>query len=145
MRLREVVCAAAALWTRPSIQDWVPPSGEAIPVSPPWQIDSTSLEQGTYQSRMTLANGYIGINLGALGPFFEKDGPAWGKNPGLRDPINGWPLNNERQTFASIAGFYDADDVDGGTNYPWLQQYGGDSFLSGIPHWSGLLVKVDGE
>lgn len=145
MRTQGAVWAAVALWASPSTQDSVPPSEETIAVSPPWQVESASLEQGTYQSRMTLANGYLGINLAALGPFFERDGPAWGVNPGLRDPINGWPLNNERQTFASIAGFYDADDVDAGTNYPWLQQYGGDSFLSGIPHWSGLLVKVDGE
>lgn len=104
-----------------------------------WHIISKQLDQGRYQSRMSLANGYLGINLAALGPFFEADTPDI-----MQGNYNGWPLFNTRQTFATIAGFYDADDRDGGTNFPWLGQYGGDSFLSGIPHWAGLIVEVDG-
>ncbi|KAJ4304952.1 alpha,alpha-trehalase ath1 [Kalmusia sp. IMI 367209] len=104
-----------------------------------WMIKAKHLRQGHYQSRMSLANGYFGINVAALGPFFEIDWPEFGDNG------NGWPLFNTRQTFATIAGFYDANDKDGGSNYPWLMQYGGDSFLSGIPHWAGLTVKADGQ
>ncbi|KAF2444963.1 carbohydrate-binding module family 32 protein [Karstenula rhodostoma CBS 690.94] len=104
-----------------------------------WQIETIGLDQGRYQSRMSLANGYLGINLAALGPFFEADTPDV-----MQDNYNGWPLFNPRQTFATIAGFYDVDDRDGATNYPWLGQYGGDSFLSGIPHWAGLIVNVNG-
>ncbi|KAK7191283.1 acid trehalase [Paraphaeosphaeria sporulosa] len=104
-----------------------------------WMITSKQLDQGHYQSRMSLANGYLGINLAALGPFFEVDTPD-----AFTNNYNGWPLFNIRQTFATIAGFYDIDDKDGGTNYPWLTQYGGDSFLSGIPHWAGLIVEVNG-
>ncbi|KAF1978619.1 hypothetical protein BU23DRAFT_577438 [Bimuria novae-zelandiae CBS 107.79] len=100
-----------------------------------WEISSRHLVQGAYQSRMSLANGYLGISVAALGPFFEVD---------YGNDTNGWPLFNKRQTFATIAGFYDANDHDGGTNFPWLAQYGGDSFLSGIPHWAGLLVTSDG-
>lgn len=103
-----------------------------------WEIVSTLLNQAHYQSRMSLSNGYLGINLATLGPFFEIDEPIMGDN------FNGWPLFNTRQTFATIAGFYDEDDRDGGTNYPWLGQYGGDSFLSGVPHWAGLIVEADG-
>lgn len=103
-----------------------------------WEIVADHLIQGHYQSRMSLANGYLGINVAALGPFFEADNPSMGDN------FNGWPLFNPRQTFATVAGFYDVDDRDGGTNYPWLGQYGGDSFLSGIPHWAGLVVKANG-
>jgi trehalose/maltose hydrolase-like predicted phosphorylase len=104
-----------------------------------WEIITDRLVQAHYQSRMSLANGYLGINLAALGPFFEADTPDI-----LMDNYNGWPLFNTRQTFATIAGFYDVDDRDGASNYPWLAQYGGDSFLSGIPHWAGLIVKANG-
>ena len=31
-----------------------------------------------------------------------------------------------------------------GTNFDWLYQYGGESVIAGIPHWSGLLVESHG-
>ena len=36
-----------------------------------WILSTTKLDQGHYQSRMSLANGYLGINVAAAGPFFE--------------------------------------------------------------------------
>lgn len=37
-----------------------------------WILSTTELtQQGRYQSRISLANGYTGINVAALGPFFE--------------------------------------------------------------------------
>jgi trehalose/maltose hydrolase-like predicted phosphorylase len=87
---------------------------------------------------MSLANGYLGINVAAAGPFFELDTPVAG------DSINGWPLFDTRQTFATIAGFYDWQATTNGSNYPWLYQYGGESVISGIPHWSGLYVEANG-
>jgi hypothetical protein len=51
-----------------------------------WRIQTTKLEQGHYQQRMSISNGYIGINVAAVGPFFEVDLPVDG------DDINGWPL-----------------------------------------------------
>ncbi|KAI7313315.1 glycoside hydrolase family 65 protein [Hortaea werneckii] len=101
-----------------------------------WRLRTASLDQGHYQSRMSLANGYLGINLAAVGPFFEVDTPVDG------DDIEGWPLFNRRQSFATIAGFYDYQPTTNGTNFPWLYQYGGESVISGIPHWAGLLLKV---
>jgi trehalose/maltose hydrolase-like predicted phosphorylase len=103
-----------------------------------WLIRSEVLDPGRYQSRMSLANGYLGINIAAAGPFFEIDKPLAGNN------YNGWPLFNTRQTFASIAGFYTNQAPTVGTNYPWLNQYGKESFIAGIPHWSGLVVEADG-
>ncbi|KAF2200714.1 hypothetical protein GQ43DRAFT_449332 [Delitschia confertaspora ATCC 74209] len=103
-----------------------------------WRLTTTSLDQGHYQSRMSLANGYLGINVAAVGPFFEVDEPVNGDN------INGWPLFDRRQTFSTIAGFYDYQERTNGTNYPWLYQYGGESVISGIPHWSGLVVESSG-
>ncbi|KAK4972550.1 alpha,alpha-trehalase ath1 [Elasticomyces elasticus] len=103
-----------------------------------WRITTTNLDQGHYQSRMSLANGYLGINLAAVGPFFEVDSPV------NEDQINGWPLFDRRQTFATIAGFYDEQATTNGTNFEWLNQYGGESVISGVPHWAGLHVEVDG-
>lgn len=101
-----------------------------------WRITTTNLDQGHYQSRMSLANGYLGINLAAVGPFFEVDTPVEG------DEISGWPLFDRRQTFATIAGFYDEQPTTNGSNFPWLNQYGGESVISGVPHWAGLHLAV---
>jgi trehalose/maltose hydrolase-like predicted phosphorylase len=101
-----------------------------------WRIITTDLDQGHYQSRMSLANGYLGINAASVGPFFEVDTPVAGDN------INGWPLFDRRQTFATVAGFYDSQPTTEGTNFEWLNQYGGESVISGVPHWSGLYVQV---
>lgn len=103
-----------------------------------WRISTTSLDQGHYQSRMSLANGYLGINVAALGPFFEVDTPVSG------DVISGWPLFDRRQTFATIAGYYASEADTNGTNFPWLLQYGGESVIAGVPHWAGLLVESGG-
>jgi trehalose/maltose hydrolase-like predicted phosphorylase len=104
-----------------------------------WLLTTTNLDQGHYQSRMTLANGYLGINVAALGPFFETDTQVDGDN------INGWPLFDRRQTFSTIGGFWDFQPTTNGTNYEWLNQYGGESVISGVPHWSGLVVQVNGQ
>lgn len=104
-----------------------------------WTITTTNLDQGHYQSRMSLANGYFGINLAAVGPFFEVDTPVNG------DQISGWPLFNRRQAFATIGGFYDSQPTTNGTNFEWLNQYGGESPIAGVPHWSGLVVEVAGQ
>ena len=138
MRVRGFFWPAAALLARLSTQ--LPADVNNIEWNENrWEIVSSTLDQAHYQSRMSLANGYIGINVAALGPFYEMDEPVMG------DMYIGWRLFNQGQTFATIAGFYDADDQDGAANYPWLAQYGGDSFLSGIPHWSGLIVRANGK
>ena len=101
-----------------------------------WQLRTTNLDQGHYQSRMSIANGYLGINVAAVGPFFEIDVPVAGDN------INGWPLFSERQTFATIAGFFDEQPTTNGTNFEWLNQYGGENVISGVPHWGGIVVDL---
>jgi trehalose/maltose hydrolase-like predicted phosphorylase len=102
-----------------------------------WQLSTTVLHKGHYQARMSVANGYLGINVAALGPFFEVDEPVNG------DDINGWPLFDRRQTFATIGGFWDSQPSFNGTNYPWLSQYGWDTAISGIPHWSAIVLCLD--
>ncbi|KAF2797393.1 carbohydrate-binding module family 32 protein [Melanomma pulvis-pyrius CBS 109.77] len=104
-----------------------------------WIITTQDLNPGNYQSRMSLANGYLGINVAAVGPFFEIDTPVNDETV-----VNGWPLFDRRQTFATIAGFYNDQGPTPGDNYPWLYQYGGESIISGVPHWSGLVVEAHG-
>lgn len=101
-----------------------------------WLLTTTNLDQGHYQSRGSVANGYLGINVAAVGPFFEIDADEEG------GVINGWPLFSRRQTFATIAGFYDAQPKTNGTNFPWLLQYGYESVISGVPHWGGLIIDL---
>lgn len=52
---------------------------------------------------------------------------------------NGWPLFSPRLSFSTISGFYDIQPNGTGTNYPWLNQYGYESFISGIPHPTGII------
>jgi trehalose/maltose hydrolase-like predicted phosphorylase len=104
-----------------------------------WVLSTHSLDQGHYQSRLSLANGYIGISVAAAGPFFEVDDQKGGKG------VSGWPLFSRRQAFSTIAGFYDNQPHTEGSNYPWLYQYGWDSMISGIPHLGGLQVEANGE
>lgn len=101
-----------------------------------WVLTTTTLDQGHYQSRISLANGYLGINVAAVGPFFEVDTPVDG------DMISGWPLFSRRQTFATVSGFWDYQPTTNGTNFEWLNQYGGESVISGVPHWAGLTVEA---
>jgi trehalose/maltose hydrolase-like predicted phosphorylase len=107
-----------------------------------WSITNHNLKQADFRHRMSLSNGYLGINLAATGPFFDVDSEANGA------PLNDWPLFNRRQTFATIAGFYGYREsmiLPNRTNFLWLEQYGGESLISGIPHWAGLYVEADGE
>ncbi|KAL4919570.1 glycosyl hydrolase family 65 central catalytic domain-containing protein [Aspergillus aurantiobrunneus] len=104
-----------------------------------WILTTTSLDQGHYQSRGSVANGYMGISVSSVGPFFELDLPV------ADDLINGWPLYSRRQSFATISGFFDLQAETNGSNFPWLNQYGGESVISGVPHWSGLILDLGGE
>lgn len=98
-----------------------------------WLLSTTNLDQGRYQTRGSVANGYLGINVASAGPFFEIDIP---------DDTNGWPLFSTRQSFATISGFFDSQPSTNGSNFPWLSQYGDDSVISGVPHWAGLVLDL---
>ena len=101
-----------------------------------WTLKTTGFYQGRYQNRMCTANGYFGFCVAGLGPFFEIDNPVNGDN------VDGWPLFDRRQAFATIAGFFGDVRETNGSNFPWLNQYGGESVISGVPHPSGLFVDV---
>lgn len=103
-----------------------------------WRLTTTNLDQGHYQSRASIANGYHGISVASLGPFFEVDTSVDG------DIVQGWPLFTRRQAFATVGGFWDSQPRTNGSNFPWLYQYGWDSVISGIPHWSGIVADLGG-
>jgi trehalose/maltose hydrolase-like predicted phosphorylase len=48
-------------------------------------------------------------------------------------------LFDTRISFSTISGFYDVQQNGSGTNYPWLNQYGWESFISGIPHPTAIV------
>ncbi|PYH44613.1 alpha,alpha-trehalase treA [Aspergillus saccharolyticus JOP 1030-1] len=101
-----------------------------------WSLTTTTVDQGHFQSRGSIANGYIGINVANVGPFFEMDSEENG------DVISGWPLYSRRQSFATVSGFWDRQPLTNKSNFPWLSQYGSDSVISGVPHWSGLILDL---
>ena len=102
-----------------------------------WVLTKKGYTPGHYQSRMSNANGYLGINVADAGPFFEYEQPVNG------DVINGWPLFNLRRTFATISGFWDRQATTKGTNYEYLLQYGDESVISGVPHWGALTIVLE--
>lgn len=101
-----------------------------------WILQTSEFSQGHYQARGSVANGYLGISVASLGPFFEIDREDNGNE------LSGWPLFSRRQSFATIAGFWDSQPTTNSTNFPWLYQYGWDSAISGVPHWAGLILDL---
>jgi trehalose/maltose hydrolase-like predicted phosphorylase len=80
---------------------------------------------------------YTGTSLSAAGPFYETDVNQ--TDASGTQPTNGWPLFDTRIAFSTISGFYDVQQNGSGTNYPWLNQYGWESFISGIPHPTAIV------
>lgn len=104
-----------------------------------WSLTATKYIPGQFQSRMSLANGYVGASVAAAGPFFEID--VNDTDPSAPPPTNGWPLFDSRISFSTISGFYNVQKNATGTNYPWLTQYGWDSFIAGIPHPTAIVFS----
>ena len=93
------------------------------------------------QSNRSDEYSYTGASLAAAGPFFETDVNQ--TDAGGTQPTNGWPLFDTRISFATISGFYDVQANGTGTNYPWLNQYGWESFISGIPHPTAIIFAFE--
>lgn len=102
-----------------------------------WSLTALRYVPGHFQSRLALANGYVGASVAAAGPFFEMDVNE--TDPSGPPPTNGWPLFDPRIAFSTISGFWNVQKNATGTNYPWLTQYGWDSFISGIPHPTAIV------
>ncbi|KAI9809039.1 MAG: hypothetical protein M1825_002328 [Sarcosagium campestre] len=104
-----------------------------------WTLSTDKLIQGQYQSRLNLANGYFGCAQAAAGPFFEADRNLTDADGEI--PVNGWPLFNPRQTFCTVTGLWDSQPNTTKTNFPWLLGNGGESIISGIPHWGAVIFE----
>lgn len=85
----------------------------------------------------------MGCALAAVGPFFEADVNFTNPDGGSL-PINGWPLDNPRQTFCTIAGFYNSQANTTRTNFPENLLNGGESVIAGIPNWPNLILEAGG-
>ncbi|KAK7980018.1 hypothetical protein PG989_012475 [Apiospora arundinis] len=74
---------------------------------------------------------YIGIAQGSLGPFFEIS---------RYNDSEGWPsYSKPRRTFATTTGFWDSE-----LSTDKLDPRG-ESFISGLPHFTDLLVEACGD
>lgn len=60
-------------------------------------------------------------------------------------PSEGWPIENGRQTFGTVAGFYACLPEVKGSNYPELHELGCESVIAGIPHFLGLKLAIGEE
>jgi trehalose/maltose hydrolase-like predicted phosphorylase len=96
-----------------------------------WSLTALKYVPGHFQSQLAMSNGYVGASVAAAGPFFEQ----------VVGDTNGWPIFDQRITFSTISGFYNVQANATGFNYPWLDQYGWDSFIAGIPHPTGILFS----
>ncbi|KAI9761924.1 MAG: hypothetical protein M4579_000707 [Chaenotheca gracillima] len=142
-----LVCAALGVLLLPLVRaqgaDFSVPSEYTQWDNEKWVLSTDQLIQAQYQSRLTLANGYFGCSFAAAGPFFEADANL--TDPKGPVPLNGWPMFDPRLTFCSIVGFWDLQPNTTMTNFPWLLQYGGESVISGVPHWGALVFETGGK
>ena len=76
----------------------------------------------------------MGFGTASAGPFFEFEANLTNHEDAFSQPHQGWPLDNRRQTFATVEGFYDCQSTTPRTNYPWLKELGCESVISGIPY-----------
>jgi hypothetical protein len=55
----------------------------------------------------------MGFGTASAGPFFEFEANLTNHEDAFSQPHQGWPLDNRRQTFATVEGFYDAPTTPG--------------------------------
>ncbi|KAH6699031.1 family 65 glycoside hydrolase [Leptodontidium sp. MPI-SDFR-AT-0119] len=112
--------------------------GTFDPVS--WTVSTDTFCPNHFRTAPYVANGYFGQALPSesVGYWIEKraDG-SWASN--------GWPLDQPRATFGTVAGFWNLQEK---VKYPSLPENvkrGGESVISGIPDWTGLVVTNENE
>ncbi|TGZ79658.1 hypothetical protein EX30DRAFT_372957 [Ascodesmis nigricans] len=121
-------------WNQPSnLTEWDPER---------WVLSTSVFTPNAYQVQPYVANGYHGSRLTAEGAGYwrirNETGDTW--------PINGWPLDNPRQTVATISGFWDVQKNTTRTNFPELLENGWESVISGIPTWTSFVIATpDGQ
>ncbi|KAL8397625.1 hypothetical protein RB594_004363 [Gaeumannomyces avenae] len=96
-----------------------------------WTLTSKKPLPGTFTAWQAQTNGYIGLAQGSLGPFFELS---------RFNDSEGWPsYSAPRRTFATVTGFWGSEP-----STDELEPRG-ESFISGLPHFTDLLVRACGD
>jgi trehalose/maltose hydrolase-like predicted phosphorylase len=54
-------------------------------------------------------------------------------------------VDNIRQTFSTVSGFYDCQPQTARTNFEWLRDRGCESVISGLPHPMGIYLTIGNE
>ena len=75
-----------------------------------WALSTTDLRPHDFRASAFTANGYIGISMASNGPF-----------PHVFAESSGWPLFDQRLTFATVSGFFNRQPTTNGTNFAWLE------------------------
>lgn len=96
-----------------------------------------------YQRQPYVANGFIGSRIPNLGQGFAYDTLSGSVDASEDDLSNGWPLFNKRYAGAFAAGFYNLQPKAPESNFPWLEQYGYESFIAAIPQWTTLTLSAE--
>ncbi|KAJ4415840.1 alpha,alpha-trehalase ath1 [Gnomoniopsis sp. IMI 355080] len=95
-----------------------------------WTLKSTKPLPGIFTAWLPQSNGYFGLAQGSLGPFYERS---------RREDSEGWPsYSSPRRTFATVTGFWGSE--------PSMLEPGelGESLISGVPHFTDLLIEACG-
>ncbi|RPA87759.1 hypothetical protein BJ508DRAFT_410467 [Ascobolus immersus RN42] len=91
-----------------------------------------------YQAQLHLSNGYFGLSFPAIYGGFERDANL----TGTHQPVQGWPEDQARQTFGTIAGFYNNQEDTARTNFADIAARKNESVIAGLPVWSHLQITT---
>jgi hypothetical protein len=95
-----------------------------------WTLISTTANNADWYSQSFVSNGYIGASFASTGPF------------PYTYSVTGGPYFDTHVTFGTVAGFFDRQPKTSFAAEPWLQQYGWESVIAGIPAWGAIVVDL---
>lgn len=124
-----------------------------------WLLETTTFTPNHFQTAPYVANGYFGQTLPSEGVGYWVERDANGEYvPNSKyhlflvfimvqtnEPfliLIAWPLDQPRATFGTIAGFWNLQDRVKHVSCPENMLKGGESTISGIPDWTGLVVTT---
>ncbi|PLN76121.1 glycoside hydrolase family 65 protein [Aspergillus taichungensis] len=106
-----------------------------------WLLCTNSFVPNHYQTAPYVSNGYFGQTLPSegMGYWIQR-----GENGTFTN--NSWPLDQPRATFGTVSGFWNLQENTTHFASPENLRRGGESVISGIPDWTGLLLTTaDGD
>ncbi|CRG91163.1 hypothetical protein PISL3812_08211 [Talaromyces islandicus] len=123
-----------------SAQQWLPHNGQQQQ-DPGWLLETTTFTPNHFQTAPYVANGYFGQTLPSEGVGYWIERDANGEYV-----QNTWPLDQPRATFGTIVGLWNLQDKVKHVSCPENMLKGGESTITGIPDWTGLVVTTaDGQ